>query len=87
MRSKTAALTVTARGQVTFRKDVLQHMGIEPGDTIELQKLPSGEISLKARRQTGSIEDFLGILAGKTQKVATLEEIENAIADGWAGIE
>ncbi|MEA0672209.1 AbrB/MazE/SpoVT family DNA-binding domain-containing protein, partial [Xanthomonas campestris] len=25
-------LTVTARGQVTFRKDVLQHLGIRPGD-------------------------------------------------------
>ena len=29
-----AILTVTARGQVTFRKDVLQHLGIEPGDKI-----------------------------------------------------
>ena len=29
-------LTVTARGQVTFRKDVLQHLGIRPGDKIEL---------------------------------------------------
>ncbi|WP_144430426.1 MULTISPECIES: AbrB/MazE/SpoVT family DNA-binding domain-containing protein, partial [Pseudomonas syringae group] len=29
-------LTVTARGQVTFRKDVLQHLGIRLGDKIEL---------------------------------------------------
>ena len=27
-------LTVTARGQVTFRKDVLQHLGIKPGDKL-----------------------------------------------------
>jgi hypothetical protein len=35
-----ATLTVTARGQVTFRKEVLQHLGIGPGDKIELDLLP-----------------------------------------------
>lgn len=35
-------LTVTSRGPVTFRKDVLQHLGIHPGDTIELELLPDG---------------------------------------------
>jgi hypothetical protein len=29
-------LTVTARRQVTLRKEVLQHLGIKPGDKIEL---------------------------------------------------
>jgi len=32
-----ATLTVTARGQVTFRKDVLRHLGIEAGEKIELE--------------------------------------------------
>ncbi|EGD19854.1 hypothetical protein XGA_1498, partial [Xanthomonas hortorum ATCC 19865] len=41
-------LTVTARGQVTFRKDVLQHLGIRPGDKIELNLLPDGRGVLKA---------------------------------------
>ena len=35
-------LTVTARGQVTFRKEVLQHLGITPGDKIALDLLPDG---------------------------------------------
>ncbi len=78
-------LTVTARGQVTFRKDVLQHLGIQPGEKIELDKLPDGRIALKAARPTGAIDRFLGLLAGKTNKVATLEEINNAAAAGWAG--
>jgi antitoxin PrlF len=43
-------LTVTARGQVTFRKDVLQHLGIKPGEKIELDKLPNGRVALKAVR-------------------------------------
>jgi antitoxin PrlF len=80
-----ANLTVTARGQVTFRKDVLQHLGIKPGEKIELNKEANGRVSLRAARRTGSIEDFIGFLAGKTDKVATLEEIDEAIAAGWAG--
>jgi bifunctional DNA-binding transcriptional regulator/antitoxin component of YhaV-PrlF toxin-antitoxin module len=86
MRAMTT-LTVTARGQVTFRKDVLQHLGIRPGERIELDKLPNGRVALRAVRPTGAIEGFLGLLAGKTRKVATLEEIEEAAAAGWAGEE
>ncbi len=80
-------LTVTARGQVTFRKDVLQHLGIEPGEKIELDKLPDGRVMLRAARPAGKIEGFLGLLAGKTKKVATLDEIDEAAAAGWAGQE
>ena len=80
-------LTVTARGQVTFRRDVLQHLGIRPGEKIELDKLPDGRVTLKAARPAGAIDRFLGLLAGKTRKIATLEEINDAAAAGWAGEE
>ena len=80
-----AILTVTARGQVTFRKDVLQHLGIKPGEKIELYLLPDGRAELKATRPTGTIHGFLGLLAGKTKKVATIEEMNEAAAAGWAG--
>ncbi len=78
-------LTVTARGQVTLRKDVLQHLGIKPGDKIELDLLPEGRGVIKAARPSGTIANFVGLLAGKTQKVATIEEINEAAAQGWAG--
>jgi len=81
-----AILTVTARGQVTFRKEVLQHLGIKPGEKIELDLLPGGSAALHAPRPTGSIQDFFGLLKGKTTKVATLEEIEEATQRGWAGL-
>jgi AbrB family looped-hinge helix DNA binding protein len=83
-------LTVTARGQVTFRKDVLQHLGIRPGEKIEMEKLPDGRVALKAARPTGTIDRFVGLLAGKTGKtgkIATVEEINEAAAAGWAGQE
>ena len=78
-------LTVTARGQVTFRKEVLQHLGIRPGEKIELDLLPDGRGVLKAARPVGAMDGFIGLLAGRTRKVATIEEINAATADAWAG--
>lgn len=80
-----AVLTVTARGQVTFRKEVLQHLGIGPGERIELALLPGGQGMLSAAKPAGTIDGFIGLLAGRTQKVATLDEIKNASARAWAG--
>lgn len=78
-------LSVTTRGQVTFRKEVLQHLGIKPGEKIELELLPSGRAVLKAARPAGSMTGFVGLLAGRTAKVASIEEMNEAAASGWAG--
>ncbi len=80
-----AILTVTARGQVTLRKEVLQHLGIKPGDKIELDLLPDARGILKAAQPSGTISGFVGLLAGRTKQVATLEEIKEASAQAWAG--
>ena len=58
-------LTVTERGQVTFRKDVLQHLGVRPGEKIELDLLPDGRGILKAARQPRTIDSFVELLAGR----------------------
>ena len=68
-------LTVTSRGQVTLKKEVLKHLGIKPGETIELDLLPNGRCGLKAARPQGTIAGFVGVLADRTYKVATIEEI------------
>ena len=80
-----ATLTITTKGQVTFRKNVLQHLGIKPGEKIELDLLPDGRGLLKAARPAATIKNFCGLLAGRTKKVATIEEINAATAQGWAG--
>ena len=80
-----STLTVTSRGQVTFRRDILSHLGIKPGERIEVEKLPDGRVALRATRPGGSIDGFLGLLAGRTTKVATIEEIKDAATGGWAG--
>ncbi|WP_426176855.1 AbrB/MazE/SpoVT family DNA-binding domain-containing protein [Massilia sp. TWR1-2-2] len=80
-----AILTVSARGQLTLRKDVLQHLGIKPGDKIELDLLPDARGLLKAVQPGGTIGEFVGLLSGRTDKIATLEEINETSAEGWAG--
>lgn len=80
-----ATLTITVRGQVTFRRDVLEHLGIRPGEKIELDKLPGGRVALRAARPAGRIDSFVGLLAGKTAKVATIDDMNEAAASGWAG--
>lgn len=81
----TTSLTLTARGQVTFRKDVLRHLGLAPGDRLQLELLPDGRGLIHAARPAGSMAGFVGSLAGRTARVATLEELDAAAADGWAG--
>jgi bifunctional DNA-binding transcriptional regulator/antitoxin component of YhaV-PrlF toxin-antitoxin module len=77
-------LTIAKRGQVTLRRDVLQHLGIRPGEKIEWEKLPDGSITLRAARPLGKIDSFLGLLARRTRKIATLDEMNEAAATGWS---
>jgi len=78
-------LTITAKGQITLRKEVLQHLGARPGQKVEVELLPNGRVQVSAR-PTGSIEDFFGSLQKPDTKPLTIEEINEIIADGWAGI-
>jgi AbrB family looped-hinge helix DNA binding protein len=77
-------LTVTAKGQVTLRREVLEHMGIGPGDRLEVDLLPGGRVQVSPRRG-GPIGSLFGMLRRPGQRVATLEQIEAAAARGWSG--
>ena len=59
-----STLTVTAKGKVTLGKDILKHLGVQPGGKITVDKLPNGRIELKAARPTGKISD-VGFLKRK----------------------
>lgn len=77
-------LTVTAKGQVTLRKDLLRHLGIGPGDQVEVTVRP-GELAFTATRKTGKISDAFGMLHRENGPGFTIEEINETIAKGWAG--
>jgi len=80
-----STLTVTAKGQVTLRKDVLEHLGVHPGEKITVNKLPDGRIEVKAARPTGKISDVFGLLKRKGSPSLTIDEMNEIAARGWAG--
>jgi len=79
-----STLTVTAKGQVTLRKDLLRHLGVRPGEKITVDKLPDGRIEIKAMRPTGRISDVFGFLKRKSGPCLSIEEINKIAARGWA---
>jgi AbrB family looped-hinge helix DNA binding protein len=78
-------LTVTAKGQVTLRKDLLEHLGVHPGEKIAVDKLPDGRIEVKAARPTGKISDAFGFLRAKRKgRTLSVEKMNEIVARGWA---
>lgn len=77
-------LTITAKGQVTLKRELLQHLGVGPGEQIEIDVLPNGRIVARASRQEGNIADFIGCLARKGGLKLTIEEINGIASRGWA---
>jgi bifunctional DNA-binding transcriptional regulator/antitoxin component of YhaV-PrlF toxin-antitoxin module len=78
-------LTVTAKGQVTLRKELLQHLGVQPGEKVSIDKLPDGRIQLSAARPTGKISDVFDFLKVEGRPAISIEDMNKAIADAWAG--
>ena len=78
-------LKVTAKGQVTLRKDLLKHLGVSPGDQVAVDVLPGGRIEVRAAKRTGKISDVFGFLHREDGPKLTIDEINESIAAGWAG--
>jgi len=78
-------LALTAKGQLTLKRDLLQHLGVEPGQRLEFEKLPAGELRIRAAKPRGSINSFIGRFAGRVKKPVSIEEMNEIIASSWAG--
>jgi len=77
-------LTVTAKGQVTLKQELLKHLGVEAGEKIEADKLPDGRIVVRAAPQNGAITDFIGCLSDPGGRKLTIGRINEIAAQGWA---
>jgi len=79
-------LTVTAKGQITLKKSLLEHLGIRAGSQVEVNKLASGKLVLTSAQPKQSMENFIGCLAieDKQEKCLSIEEINKVISDNWS---
>ena len=80
-----ATLTVTAKGQITLKQELLRHLNIAPGQKVEVEKLPDGRLVVAPATPTGSIDEFIGSLAKKDGIRLTIEEIKEITERAWAG--
>ena len=78
-------LTVTAKGQVTLRKELLRHLGVQPGEKIAFDMLPDGRLEVRAARTTGNISDVFGSLQRAAAQSLSIDDINEIAARGWAG--
>jgi antitoxin PrlF len=76
-------LTITAKGQVTLRKEVLVHLGVGPGDQIVVEVLPGGRISVAAAAKN-TIDRAFGLLKSQGKRALTIDDIAEITAEAWA---
>ena len=80
-----STLTVTAKRQVTLRKDLLSHLGVRPGDKLAVDKLPDGRIAMRAARPIGKISDVFNLLnKARKGKSLSIEQMNEIGRRGWA---
>lgn len=80
-----STLRITAKGQVTLKKDVLNALGVRPGDEVEVEVLGEHRVLLRPARTPTPVMDAFGLLRqfAPAQPVS-IEEMNAAIADGWS---
>ena len=75
----TIQLTITAKGQVTLRKSVLDHLGVKPGEKVSVSLLPSGRVALEPAQAVHGIRQFRGALRRPGRRPVSLDEMQKAI--------
>jgi len=77
-----ATAAVTSKGQITIPAEVRKKLGLKAGDRVRFIEGENGEFIFKPK--TGSIMDLKGFVKW-TGKPVTIEEMNETIAQGWAG--
>ena len=76
-------LTVNAEGKITLRKEVLDHLGVGPGDEVDIDLLPGRRLQLR-RKCRASVASVSGMLARSATPQLSIEQINEIAASGWA---
>jgi AbrB family looped-hinge helix DNA binding protein len=77
-------LTITAKGQVTLKKAVLEHLGLKPGERVQVDLRPDGRVELAPVQRKRDLSSLRGLLHRPGQRVVTLEEMQEGIEEGAA---
>lgn len=78
-----AIAALTSKGQITIPIEFRRKLGLKPGDRVRFVEGENGELILKPKNR--SIMDLHGAVKW-TGKPVTIEEMNETIAKGWAGL-
>lgn len=79
-----STLTVTTKGQITLRQDLLKHLGVVPGQKVEVHKLPDGTLTVGVNLHDGDVSDFIACLHKPNTPIVSIDDMNEAIAQSWA---
>ena len=80
-----ATLTVTAKGQITLKQELLRHLNVTPGQKVKVNMLPDGRLMVGAAPKAGPIAKFSGSLAKPGTPRLTIAQIKRITENAWAG--
>ena len=77
------AATITAKGQVTIPVEIRKALRLKPGDKIHFFTGENGRVSIYPKNR--SIQELKGMF-GKFPRTVSLEEMDETVARGAAGL-
>jgi antitoxin PrlF len=80
-----ASAKLTSKGQITIPVKIRETLGLRTGDRVQFVEAEEGKFVMSAANR--SIRELEGIFWRKGRKPATIEEMNEAIARGAAGLE
>ncbi|MBC7667162.1 MAG: AbrB/MazE/SpoVT family DNA-binding domain-containing protein [Gemmatimonadaceae bacterium] len=81
-----AELSITAKGQITLKRSVLDHLGVRPGQKVGVNLLPNGRVEIASTDDRApKLSSLRGLLKRSEQRVVSLEDMQDAIEAGACG--
>ena len=78
----TIELTITAKGQVTLRQAVLDHLGVKPGDKVAVALRRGGRVELLPAELGHKLGRLRARLRRPGQPAISMEDMQRAIESG-----
>lgn len=79
-------VTLGPDGTIALADDVIRHLGASAGERLFIRKLDNGAVALERAPRPGAISDVFGMLKRCGQRPIPIEEMNETIADRWAGL-
>ncbi len=78
-----AILSVIGEGQMTLQESILQHMGVNAGDSVEIDLLPGGAVAIRPTIDADKLRDYFDARREDASSYFSIEEIRDAIEAAW----